>query len=54
MTQLKRIMVAELRLGMFLHGFDQAWIKHPFWTSRFLIKDEAILQAAWNCGIDTC
>jgi putative nucleotidyltransferase with HDIG domain len=54
MSQIKKIRIGELRLGMYLHGFDDAWIKHPFWKSRFLLRDYADLQAAWTCGIETC
>jgi len=54
MSQIKKIRISELRLGMYLHGFDDAWIKHPFWKSRFLLRDYADLQAAWTCGIETC
>lgn len=54
MTHLKKINVADLRLGMFLHGFEESWIRNPFWKSKFLLRDYADLQAAWTCGIETC
>jgi len=54
MSHIKKIRISELRLGMFLHGFDDAWIKHPFWKSKFLLRDYADLQAAKTCGIETC
>ncbi|WP_050477969.1 HD-GYP domain-containing protein [Herbaspirillum rhizosphaerae] len=54
MSHLKKINVADLRLGMYLHGFDEAWIKNPFWKSKFLLRDYADLQAAWTSGIETC
>src|SRR5450830_948145 len=54
MSPIKKIRISELRRGMYLHGFDDAWIKHPFWKSSFLLRDYADLQAAWTCGIETC
>ncbi|WP_317201919.1 HD-GYP domain-containing protein [Janthinobacterium sp.] len=58
MSQLKKIKVAELRLGMFLHGFEGSWLKHPFWKSKFLLNELADLRAAHasdilECWIDT-
>jgi HD-GYP domain-containing protein (c-di-GMP phosphodiesterase class II) len=55
---LKKIAVADLRLGMHLHGFDAAWIDHPFWRSRFTLDDPADLalvraSRVRSCWIDT-
>ncbi|WP_415033569.1 HD-GYP domain-containing protein [Azonexus sp.] len=36
---LKKIPVTEVRLGMHIHGFCGAWIDHPFWRNRFVLKD---------------
>ncbi|WP_426196476.1 HD-GYP domain-containing protein [Massilia sp. DWR3-1-1] len=51
---LKKLNVAELRLGMYLHGFDGSWLQHPFWKSKFLLKDANDLRAAHNSGVQTC
>ena len=51
---LKKIAVAELRLGMHLHRFEGAWIDHPFWRARFVIDDEADLRAARACAVREC
>jgi HD-GYP domain-containing protein (c-di-GMP phosphodiesterase class II) len=51
---LKKIAVADLRLGMHLHGFDGAWIDHPFWRARFVIDDEADLRAARGSAVRGC
>jgi len=40
---LKRIDVAEVRLGMFIHKLEGNWLKHPFWRTRFLLTDAAQL-----------
>lgn len=51
---LKKIAVADLRLGMHLHGFESSWMRHPFWKSRFVLTDAADLQAALASGIAEC
>jgi len=33
MTQLKKISVNELAVGMYFSGFDGPWIENPFWRS---------------------
>ena len=40
---LKRIEVADVRLGMFIHKLEGSWLKHPFWRNKFLLTDPAIL-----------
>jgi HD-GYP domain-containing protein (c-di-GMP phosphodiesterase class II) len=53
-TNLKKIRVAELRLGMFVHAFDSSWLANPFWRSKVLLADEAKLNAARASGIAEC
>lgn len=36
---LKKISVADVELGMFIHKLEGNWFKHPFWKSRFLLED---------------
>ena len=55
---LKKIPVTHLRLGMHLHALEGAWIDHPFWKSRFVLRDPVDLQrlrdsAVLECWIDT-
>ena len=55
---LKKIPAAQLRLGMHLHAFEGNWLDHPFWKSRFVLKDDADLQRVRasrvrECWIDT-
>ena len=51
---LKKVAVNQLTVGMFVHGFDQSWLKHPFWRSKFLIKEAAMLQEVQASGISDC
>ncbi|WP_070098714.1 HD-GYP domain-containing protein [Sphingobium sp. SYK-6] len=40
---LKRIDVAEVQLGMFIHKLEGSWLKHPFWRTKFLLDDPQVL-----------
>ncbi|MCZ4322880.1 HD-GYP domain-containing protein [Pseudomonas anguilliseptica] len=41
---LKCIAVTDVRVGMYIHEFCGAWMDHPFWKSKFLLKSEKDLQ----------
>lgn len=60
---LKKIPVTEVRLGMHIHAFCGAWIDHPFWRNRFVLKDpkdlslirESVIREVWiniDLGLD--
>ncbi len=51
---LKKIPVQALRLGMYLHAFEGSWVQHPFWRTRFLLTNEADLQAVRGSEIREC
>lgn len=51
---LKKIPVGQVRLGMHLHGLEGSWLKHPFWKSRFVVSDPAVLQQLQGCGVAEC
>lgn len=36
---LKKIPVADLELGMFVHKLEGSWFDHPFWKAKFLLED---------------
>lgn len=36
-ASIKKIPVAQLRLGMFVHEFCGSWMDHPFWRPRLLL-----------------
>ena len=41
---LKRIAVADLRIGMYVQEFCGSWMDHPFWKSKFLLNSPQDLQ----------
>jgi len=44
-AMLKKIPVSEVQVGMFLHELaGTSWLKHPYWKSKFLIRNEAELD----------
>jgi putative nucleotidyltransferase with HDIG domain len=45
---LKKISVDHLTLGMHLHAFCGAWIDHPFWRTKFVLKDPKDLELILN------
>jgi putative nucleotidyltransferase with HDIG domain len=51
---LKKISVAELRLGMHLHSVCSAWLEHPFWTTQFVLTDPADLARLRASGVAEC
>ena len=51
---LKKVFVNQFAVGVFVHGFDESWLKHPFWRSRFLIKDHSVLREIQQSGIPNC
>jgi HD-GYP domain-containing protein (c-di-GMP phosphodiesterase class II) len=51
---LKKIAVKQLTVGMFVHGFEESWLKHPFWRSKFLIEDPIRLREIQQSGITHC
>ena len=51
---LKKIAVADLRLGMHVHRFEGAWINHPFWRAKFVINAMADLRAAQASAVREC
>jgi putative nucleotidyltransferase with HDIG domain len=40
----KRIAARDLRVGMYIHEFCGAWMDHPFWRSKFLLKSAKDLE----------
>ncbi len=43
-SMLKKIRVDQVRLGMHLHSLEGAWMDHPFWKTKFVIRDQEQLK----------
>lgn len=48
---LKKIQVADLRLGMHIHEFCGSWMEHPFWRSNFVVDDPEDIRRVRESGI---
>jgi len=48
---LKTIPTHQLRLGMFLHQLTGSWMSHPFWRSRFMLRDAKDIARILEAGI---
>jgi putative nucleotidyltransferase with HDIG domain len=47
---LKKIPIARVRLGMYLHSLEGSWLSHSLWKTRFLIEEESELQKLRDSG----
>jgi putative nucleotidyltransferase with HDIG domain len=48
---LKQIGVEQLRPGMHLHELCGSWLAHPFWRTKFTIKDDHQIRLIVDSGI---
>ena len=48
---LKKIPTSQLRPGMFLNELCGSWMDHPFWNTRFLLKDPQDIARIVNSGV---
>ena len=48
---LKRIAVSELRIGMYVDELCGSWMEHPFWRSRFALRNADDVQRIVASGI---
>lgn len=48
---IRRIAVRQLRVGMFIHDLNCAWIDHNFIRNQFEIRDEATLARVRAAGV---
>ncbi len=51
---LKKIPIQELRLGMHLHALEGAWLDHPFWRTKFVLRDLGDLERLRASGVQAC
>jgi HD-GYP domain-containing protein (c-di-GMP phosphodiesterase class II) len=49
---LKRIETSELLLGMFIHKLEGSWFKHPFWKSKFVLKEMWMLEVLQGSAVE--
>jgi putative nucleotidyltransferase with HDIG domain len=50
-SMLKQIGVQQLRPGMHLHELCGSWLAHPFWRTKFTIKDAEQIRLIVDSGI---
>lgn len=50
-ASIKKISVAQLRPGMYVHDLSCSWMEHPFVTSRFAVKDAKVVGEIKGLGI---
>lgn len=48
---IKKIATRSLKVGMYIHDLDAAWMSHPFFSSRFAVKNQAIIDDVVGAGI---
>ena len=48
---LKRIPVSELRVGMYIEELCGSWMEHPFWRTRFALKETGDVHRIAESGI---
>ncbi|MEW5893813.1 MAG: HD-GYP domain-containing protein [Pseudomonadota bacterium] len=50
-SNVKKVSVAQLRPGMYVHDLNCGWMDHPFLTNQFLVKDAETLSTIRKLGI---
>ncbi|MDD5175923.1 MAG: HD-GYP domain-containing protein [Sterolibacterium sp.] len=48
----KKIKVEQLCLGMHIHELCGSWISHPFWRTKFILKDSDDIRRIRESGIE--
>jgi HD-GYP domain-containing protein (c-di-GMP phosphodiesterase class II) len=48
---LKKISLAQLKVGMFITSCDESWLKHSLWRTNFVVKDLAVLEKVQQSGV---
>lgn len=48
---LKKISVADITVGMYLHELCGSWMDHPFWKAGFELQNQADLQSLKNSAV---
>jgi len=48
---IKKIATQSLKVGMYIHDLDAAWMSHPFFSSRFAVDKQATIDDVIGAGI---
>ncbi len=48
---LKRIPTQQVRLGMFLQSMEGSWLSHPFWKTKFVLREQSEVDALRKSGV---
>ena len=51
MSPVKKISIAQLKPGMFIHDLNCGWTEHPFMRNHFAVRDAAVIQKLYQHGI---
>ena len=49
---IKKIPIAQLKLGMFIHDLNCGWINHPFARNRFMVDNATTLNKILGIGVE--
>lgn len=49
---LRKVRPDQVRLGMYIQGFEGSWFRHPFWRTRFLLTDAAELDRVRGASVN--
>jgi len=48
---LKKIPIQQVQLGMYLQSMEGSWLSHPFWKTKFVLRESADLEALLTSGV---
>lgn len=48
---LKKIPTSQVRLGMYLQAMEGAWLSHPFWKTKFVLRESRELALLQNSAV---
>jgi putative nucleotidyltransferase with HDIG domain len=48
---LKKIPTQQVQLGMYLQSMEGSWLSHPFWKTKFVLREQADLDALLRSGV---